>query len=75
MTTEAQVEGLGKFARWGFTLDHEIDDEVLLMHEGEQVASFLQTGASEESLQAECASHLVNKHGWDGRSYQQEDAD
>lgn len=64
MTTDAQVEGVGEFARWGFTLDHVIDDEVLLMHEGEQIASFLQTAATERSLQAECARHLAKRHGY-----------
>jgi len=64
MTTEVQVQGLGTFARWGFTLEH--DGALFLLHEGELVARFSQTGATEESLQAECARHLVIKHGWEG---------
>lgn len=64
MNTEAQVQGLGVFAQRGFTLEHDGDDELLLMHEGEQVASFFQTGATPESLQEECAKHLVMKHAW-----------
>ncbi len=66
MATQAQVQGLGEFAHRGFTLQHPDDDEVLLMHEGERVASFIQTGVTEESLQNECAKHLVMKHGSDG---------
>lgn len=66
MTTQLQVQGLGEFARWGFTLEHPDDHVVFLMHEGERIAVFSQLGATEESLQAECARHLVAKHGWDG---------
>lgn len=66
MVTEAQIQGLGEFARWGFTLEHPDDHILLLLHEGEQVAHFSQTGATEKSLQEECARHLVEHHGWDG---------
>lgn len=66
MTTEVQVQGLGEFARRGFTLEHPDDHVVLLMHDGHRVATFSQIGATQESLQAECARHLVTKHGWDG---------
>ncbi|MBA7577458.1 hypothetical protein ES708_19311 [subsurface metagenome] len=66
MTTQAQAQGLGQFARWGFTLEHPNDHVVELHHEGKFVAWFSQTGATEHSLQAECARHLVNNHGWDG---------
>ena len=52
-------EGLGEFSRWGFTLEYPDDHVVLLMHEGELVARFSQLGATEESLQEECARHLV----------------
>jgi hypothetical protein len=65
MATEVQVKGLGEFANWGFTLEHPDDHLLLLLHEGEQVAVFSQTGATEECLQAECADHLVTKHGRD----------
>ncbi len=65
MTTKAQAQGLGEFARWGFTLQHPDDDVLLLMHEGEMVAGFSQLGATEESLQEECSKHLVMKHGCD----------
>ncbi|MBA7644068.1 hypothetical protein ES703_51805 [subsurface metagenome] len=68
MTTQAQTQGLGEFARWGFTLEHPDDHVVELQHQGELVARFSQTGATEQSLQAECAAHLVEKHGWDGVS-------
>lgn len=67
MATEAQVEGLGQFALRGFTLEHDGSTAVLLLHEGETVARFSQAGATEESIQAECAKHLVIKHGWEGR--------
>jgi len=39
---------------------------VELHHQGEFVARFSQAEATEQSLQAECARHLVIKHGWDG---------
>jgi len=66
MTTQAQIQGVGEFARWGFTLQHPDDHILLLLHEGELVARFSQTGATEESLQEECAKHLAFCHHWDG---------
>ncbi|MBA7569093.1 hypothetical protein ES708_10830 [subsurface metagenome] len=66
MTTQAQAQGLGQFARWGFTLEHLGDHVVVLRHQGELVARFSQLGATEGNIQAECARHLVMKHGWDG---------
>jgi hypothetical protein len=66
MQTEAQVQGLGEFACQGFTLEYPDDHLLFLMHEGERVAVFSQTGAAQESLQDECARHLVMEHGWDG---------
>ena len=66
MLTEAQTWGLGRFAELGFTLEH-LDDHILaLLHDEERLSIFSHTGATEESLQAECARHLVIKHGWDG---------
>lgn len=65
MTTEVQVQGLGQFANFGFTLEHDGAMSVFLLHEGELVGRFSQTGATETSLQEECANHLVIKHGWD----------
>ena len=70
MVTEVQVKGLGEFARRGFRLDHPDDHVLVLMHEEEMVARFSQTGATEESLQEECARHLVETHGWDGCLWQ-----
>ena len=66
MTTQAQIQGLAEFARYRFTLEHPDDHVLILMHEGEFVARFSRTGATEQSLQAECAAHLVEKHGWAG---------
>ncbi len=63
MTTQVQIQGLGSFADFGFTLEHDGASAVFLLHEGELVARFSQTGATEESLQAECNKHLVMKHG------------
>ena len=73
MTTEAQVQGLGPFEQREFTLEHDGAMAVFLLHEGERVARFMQTGATEESLQGECSRHLVMKHGWDGCLYQSEE--
>lgn len=72
MTTEAQRQGLGSFAQMGFTLEHEGDETLRLIHEGKFVARFSQLGASPEGLQAECANHLVKKHGWDGALFKAE---
>ena len=66
MVTEAQVQGLGEFAFRGFTLEHDGDMALFLLHEGERVATFSQVGATGGSLQHECAKHLVMKHGWEG---------
>ncbi len=70
MQTQAQVQGLGAFSQRGFTLEHLCDDQLDLMHQGELVASFIQTGATEESLQNECAKHLIMKHGWEGSQWE-----
>ncbi|GAI07478.1 unnamed protein product [marine sediment metagenome] len=67
MTTQTQIQGLGEFAWQGFTLQHPDDHVVVLLHEGEVIASFSQLGATEASLQEECAKHLIVKHDWDGR--------
>ncbi len=66
MTTKAQIQGLDQFTNFGFTLEHLGCEVVLLRHQGESIARFSQTGATEESLQAECSKHLVMKHGWEG---------
>ena len=70
MTTEVQTQGLGTFVNLEFTLYHPDDHTVALLHEGRSIAIFSQTGATEESLQAECARHLAIKHGWDGCLWQ-----
>ena len=73
MTTQAQARGLGQFAHLGFTLEHPGDHVVELYHQGELVGRFSQSGATEQSLQGECAAHLVMKHGWDSCLWKQED--
>jgi len=71
MVSQAQIQGLGEFfARRGFTLEHDGAMAVFLLHEGELVARFSQTGVTPDSLQSECARHLVIKHGWDGCLWQ-----
>lgn len=62
MTTQAQIKGLGEFARQGFTLEHPDDHIVELRHQGDLIARFSQTGATPEGLQRECARHLAEKH-------------
>jgi hypothetical protein len=57
-----EAQPLGEFARRGFTLKHPDSHVVELHHEDEVVASFSQLGATKESLQAECARHLAEKH-------------
>lgn len=67
MNTQADAQGLGIFVYFEFTLEHSLGDHIVgLYHQGESVAWFSQIGATPESLQAECARHLVMKHGWDG---------
>jgi len=66
MTTQAKIQGLGEFAHRGFTLKHPDDHVLELLHGGELVARFSQMGATEASLQHECAKHLVKHHGWEG---------
>ncbi len=66
MATQSQIQGPREFARWEFTLERLDDLIVELHHQDELVARFSQAGATEQSLQAECARHLVIKHGWDG---------
>ncbi|MBA7553653.1 hypothetical protein ES705_46247 [subsurface metagenome] len=59
MTKQAQIQGLGKFSRRGFALEHPDDHIVELRHEGKLVARFSQLGATPESIQAECARYLI----------------
>jgi len=66
MVTEVQRQGLGQFANFEFRLEHPDDHIVELHHQGKLVARFSQLGATPESLQDECARHLVIKHSWDG---------
>ena len=70
MPTEAQLWGVSNFANQGFTLETPDDHVAILLHNGERVAIFSQTGATEESIQAECARHLVMKHSWEGCLWQ-----
>jgi len=63
MTTQAEIRGLGKFVRQGFTLEHPDNHILLLLHEGKLVARFSQTGATKQCLRAECSLHLVKSHG------------
>ena len=71
MSIEAQTQGVGSFASHGFALKTLDDHVAILFHEGEKVAVFSQTGANGESIQTECARHLVQKHGWSGLLWQQ----
>jgi len=74
MVTKVQVQGLGQLAKKGFTLEHPDDHIVTLLHEGELIGRFSQTGATQESLQNECSLHLVKCHGWDGCIWQRKKA-
>ena len=73
MVTKAQVQGLGQFANSGFTLEHDGAMALFLLHEEELVGRFSQTGATEQSIQRECALHLAKCHGWEGSLYQREE--
>ena len=74
MITQAQVQGLGEFANRGFRLEHPDDHILLLLHEGELVARFSQLGATPSSIQGECSTHLVIKHGWEGCLWSRKEA-
>ena len=61
--TQAQIRGLGEFADREFTLEHPDGDQIVeLRHDGQLIARFSQTGATQESLQRECAKHLAEKN-------------
>jgi len=60
---------LSEFSQRNFTLNNVDDHIVELLHDGEVIASFSQSGATQYALQAECALHLVRKHNWDGVIY------
>jgi hypothetical protein len=62
MQYATETQPLGEFARRGFTLKHPDSHVVELYHEDELIARFSQLGATKESLQAECAKHLAEKH-------------
>lgn len=62
MRTRAQIQGLGEFAKRGFTLEHPDDHIVELHHQGDLIARFRQTRATQKGLQRECARHLAEKH-------------
>jgi len=66
MAKVTQSSGLGLFEGLGFTLEHEGDEVALLFHEGKEVGSFGQVGATRSNIQARCAQHLVSQHHWDG---------
>ena len=66
MPTEAQFWGVGMFANYGFALERPDDYIVILLHNGRGIALLSREEATEENIQAECARHLVMKHGWDG---------
>jgi len=66
MVTEAQRQGLGTFVNFEFTLEHDGAMAIFLLHEDQLVARFSQLGATEQSLQKECANHLAMEHHWDG---------
>ena len=72
MVTDAQRQGIGIFADHGFTLEHDGAMAVFLLHEGELVERFSQTGVTERDIQAECAKHLVTKHSWNGALWEKE---
>jgi len=74
MTTQAQVQGLGSFVRWAFTLEHPDDHVIVLKHENQKVAIFSQTGVTPDSLQRECARHLALHHHWSGCLWQRKEA-
>jgi hypothetical protein len=62
MTTQIQDRSIGEFARWGFTLGHPDDHVVELYHEGELIARFSQTGATQTSLKEECEKNMDENH-------------
>lgn len=70
MVVNVTREVLGIYAERGFDLSEPDDHFLVLSHQGAEVVRFLQSGATQESIQAECARHLALRHGWDGCLYQ-----
>ena len=66
MNISTQIQSLGQFANWGFTLEGANSHNLLLLHDGELVSHFVPALASDRSIQNECSRHLASKHGWDG---------
>ena len=50
---------LGDYYKSGFEIYCPDDHVILVVHEGEYIAVFSQTGARPETIQKECAGHLV----------------
>lgn len=46
----------------GFSLSYPDGHVVLLIHEGERVAVFSQSGVTREAIDAECENHLSREH-------------
>lgn len=56
------AETLGTYYELGFDLVTPDDDVLFLLHEGERIAIFSQTGATGESIRSCCSSHLLVNH-------------
>lgn len=74
MTTEAQIQGLGTFANFGFTLEHLDDHVVILLHKGELVGRFSQIGSQREKPSKGVCSSL-GKVPWNGCLWTRKEAD
>ncbi len=65
MSTNTVYQVLGVFADQGFSVETPDDDILVLKHEEEFVGRFIQTGATSENIQEECAKHLA-QHQFSG---------
>ncbi len=56
------AETLGTYYETGFDLVTPDDDFLFLLHEGERIAIFSQTGATADSIRTSCSRHLLVNH-------------
>ena len=70
MITELHRDALGSFTERGFAVEMGGEETVRFTYEGVFIKRLSHLGITREVLQAECARHLVMKHGWDGALWQ-----
>ncbi len=62
-TSNYKAQVLGNYCDLGFDLTTPDDHALFLLHEGERIAVFSQSGATLECIRSRCSSHLLVNHG------------